>query len=247
MFQASDGTSVESAAAAPRLRPLETHNIHQLVYQRLTEGIIANSFRPGQQLNVRELAQQLGTSTTPVVQAMLRLAQEGLVTILPRKGTFVADLREEDIRLLFEAREAVEKHAAVLAAERATPEQIGELRDILSDWMRIRGSLQDGVPSADARPLFEADSRFHMRVVELAGNAYLDEMYHKIDSHVWAFTRMRLSRYHSAVQDVAHQGHLRIVDALARRDATAAAHAVRVHIWDVHVLYAQLMRPGGEI
>src|SRR5437870_11813271 len=116
MFQVSDNTAQDNARKdrEPRLSPLETHNIHQLVYQRLKEGIITNTFQPGEQLFVRDLARQLGTSTTPVVQAVLRLSQESLVTILPRKGTFVANLGEEDIRLLFEAREAVEKHAAAL-------------------------------------------------------------------------------------------------------------------------------------
>jgi len=230
-----------------RLSPLITQNVHEVVYQRLKEGIITNAFRPGEQLLVRELAEQLGTSTTPVVHAVLRLSQEGLVTVFPRKGTFVADLREEDIRLLFEAREAIEKHAAALAALRATPAHIDELRDILAHWSTLRGSLSDGVPSANARSLFEADSQFHLRVVELAGNAYMNQMYRKIDAHVWAFTRKTLSRYHADVQEVAHHGHLRIIDALARGDADAAAEAVRGHIWEVHVQYARLMHPGAEL
>ena len=229
-----------------RLSPLATQNVHEVVYQRLKEGIVTNAFLPGEQLFVRELAEQLGTSTTPVVHAVLRLSQEGLVTVFPRKGTFVADLREEDIRRLFEAREGVEKHAAALAAIRVTPEHIDELRSILAHWSDLRSSLSDGVPSTNARALFEADSQFHLRVVELAGNAYMNDMYRKIDAHVWAFTRKTLSRYHADVQEVAHQGHLRIVDALARRDADAASDAVRAHIWDVHVQYARLMHPGAE-
>jgi DNA-binding GntR family transcriptional regulator len=245
MFQASDGQPQSAGPAS--LAPLETQNVQELVYQRLKEGIITNAFVPGQQLLVRELAQQLGTSTTPLVQAMLRLSQEGLVTILPRKGTFVAVLHDEDIRLLFEAREAVETHAAVLAARRATPSAIDELHALLEHWLAIRRSLKDGIPSVGAQPLFEADSDFHVRVVALAGNTYLDEMYHKLDTQIWAFTRRRLSRYHDAVQDVAHHGHLRIVEALTHGDAQAVAYAVSAHIWEVHVLYAQLMQPGEQI
>jgi DNA-binding GntR family transcriptional regulator len=231
-------------SAHPRLSPLEMQNVQQLVYERLKEGIISNEFPPGAQLFVRELAEQLGTSTTPVVHAVLRLSQEGLLKVSSRKGTFVADLGEKEIRLLFEAREAVETHAATLTAVRASAHHIEELGAILDRWSGIRRSLSDGVPSAEARQLFEADSQFHSRIVQLAGNPYLDETYHKLDALVWACTRRALSRYHAQVQEVAHEGHLRILDALARHEPVRAAEAVRTHLWEVHLLYTQLMQPG---
>jgi DNA-binding GntR family transcriptional regulator len=89
----------------PRLEPVAAPKVRDLVYARLKQGILTHQFVPGSQLVARELAAQLHTSTTPVVQVILQLAREGLVEVIPRRGTFVADLSADRIRELFEAAE----------------------------------------------------------------------------------------------------------------------------------------------
>ncbi len=122
------------------------------------------------------------------MQAILRLSEEGLVEILPRKGTFVIDVGEERIRQLFDACEAVEGYSARLAAQRRTDADLAHAEQILTEWKTAEQTLAYGPnPLGAVSVLLEADSRFHCYIVELSGNPYLVSTYQKLDAQVWAF------------------------------------------------------------
>ena len=76
------------------------------VFDILRTNILARGFRPGDRLDVRALADQLGVSATPVKDAVTRLAAEGLIEIRPRSGTFVAELAPDAVAETFEIRRA---------------------------------------------------------------------------------------------------------------------------------------------
>ena len=101
------------------------------VFDILRENILGRGFRPGDRLDVRALADQLGVSATPVKDAVTRLAAEGLVEIRPRSGTFVAELAADAVAETFEIRRALECLAAEHVVGRLTP-------DLLSRFTRDR-------------------------------------------------------------------------------------------------------------
>ena len=141
------------------------------VYQTLKDWIVRGRLRPGDRLIYTELSQEFGVSHTPLKEAFLRLEKEGLVLIIPRRGTFVRRLSSEEINEFYQIREVLEGLSARLACGRANQEDVEELR-------AIDEQLEAGVSEADPQKCLEADVRFHEKIVAMSANTHLIEMVH---------------------------------------------------------------------
>ena len=108
----------------------------EVAYEALRDAIVKRQLLPGDRLMETELANEMGISRTPVREAMRRLETDGYVVIQPRKGSYVADISIKDIEDVFEIRTVLEMLAARNAAERATDDEIGELRATAEDISR---------------------------------------------------------------------------------------------------------------
>ncbi len=132
--------------------------------------ILGNVFRPNQQVLEQDLATELGMSRTPLREALIRLEQDGLVEILPRRGMRVLPISGEDMAEIYELLTALEARAAERLAEtKPTPKSLAPLTRALA---RMEATLEAGNLKAWAR----ADDRFHRQLVALAGNRRLAEM-----------------------------------------------------------------------
>lgn len=226
---------------------VDSANVREQVYARLKQAILSHQFAPGVQLVTKDLARQLRTSTTPVVQAILRLSEEGLVEVLPRRGTFVVEISTEDVGHLFQACEAVEAHAARLALGRMSADDLRALERLIEEWEAAGQSLRNGdEESAALTTLREKDSQFHCRIVELSGNPYLVGMYQRLDAQVWAFVRMKLGRYYARLHSIAAAGHTRILQGLRNKDAEGAARAIHLHTQEIYAQYAEALAAAGS-
>ncbi len=131
---------------------------------------MGNTLRPGQQVLEQDLAAALGISRTPVREALIRLEQEGLVEILPRRGMRVLPIAASDMAEIYELLSALEARAAERLAERKpTANRIAPLTRAVA---RMDAALETGNLRAWAR----ADDSFHRNLVTLAGNRRLAEM-----------------------------------------------------------------------
>jgi len=135
-------------------------------YRHLLHEIIRLSLRPGQVVHETELQQQLGMGRTPIREALLRLSGDKLVTIHPRRGTFVSDMNVTDLGAVYEVRADLESLAAKLAAERSGDEEVLELAD-------IRRQLPAIVERSDPDGLMAVDLYLHRLVYRLARNEFL--------------------------------------------------------------------------
>lgn len=163
-----------SAVAAAKLRRgprgKERASLVTRAHGEIKRRIMGNTLRPGQQVLEQDLAATLGTSRTPVREALIRLEHEGLVEILPRHGMRVLPISPEDMAEIYEVLTALEARAAERLAERKpTPDQVAPLTRALE---RMEAALEAGNLKAWAR----ADDRFHRHLVALAGNRRLAEM-----------------------------------------------------------------------
>ncbi len=132
--------------------------------------ILGNDFQPNQQVLEQDLAAELGMSRTPLREALIRLAQEGLVEILPRRGMRVLPISAGDMAEIYELLTALEARAAErLAKRKPTPKSLAPLTRALE---RMEAALEAGNLKAWAR----ADDSFHRHLVALAGNRRLAEM-----------------------------------------------------------------------
>ena len=106
--------------------------LSEKVFGRLKELVLANHFRPGERLLDRDIARLLGVSRTPVREALVRLHQDGLLESREGRGSFVIDVQgTHHLADLYDLREVLEVHAVRLAALRARPEDLDELRELL--------------------------------------------------------------------------------------------------------------------
>src|SRR5205814_2487150 len=134
------------------------------VYEALRQAIVSSLMKPGERLNVDELAAKLGVSLTPVRSAIQQLATEGLVEILPRSGTFVASLSIQDVEETFDIRCALECLAAEKAVENVSAQDLQRMRQLLR-------SLRKPLRNENDRTAHELDnSELHRIIVKSSGN-----------------------------------------------------------------------------
>lgn len=190
------------------------------VYSDLRNMAATFAFKPNERINEGPLASTLGTSRTPLREALNRLAAEGFLTFQPGRGFFCRSLDPADILDLYEARQAVECEAATLAVDRASDADLATITDFL------RQSEARYTEGADPRVLVELDEEFHMRLVRLAGNRELERLLANLNA------RSRFVRWIDMDdrRSVTPSDHLRIVAAIASRNPDTARTEMRRHI-----------------
>lgn len=228
--------------STPVLAEIETIKVSEMVYRILREGIIGRQFLAGQRLDVEEIENQLGISRTPVKEALNRLALEGLVEIIPRRGTYVADPGAEDIGDSFEVRKALEIHAVGLVVDKATEHELRRLRSLVEE----SGEM---VKAQDQNAIYlqyvARDHQFHQELVALSGNKRLMVAHEKENVHA----QMARVRYRSEKElDLAQEEHERIMAALEARDRVQAQREMAAHLERAKrsLLTDMVRQPGGE-
>lgn len=206
------------------LQKLQRERAVDAAYSALRHAIVNSALKPGERLNIDQLAAQLGVSLTPVRGAIQRLATEGLIDIHPRSGTFVASLTLQDIEETFQIRAALEGLAAELAAVAITDADLRKLRDL---HRAMKRPLQ---AEEDRETHDRLNSEFHQLILAASGNRRLAEMYTALNAHI------KIARIHaadagwSARQRREATEHQAILKALEAGDPQAAADALRRHI-----------------
>jgi DNA-binding GntR family transcriptional regulator len=178
------------------------------IYRQVRREIIMGRRKPGERLEVVDLAQHFDTSVTPVRDALQMLGNEGLVTIRPRSGYFVTRLTLKQLRDMMDLRKVLELYAVERAAVRITHEQIAELRNVHA------GYTGDDDESYDRYT--DENRRFHNLVAKASGNVELaDTLAHLHDR----LARFMVIRHAGKSQEVTHA---RIIDALEAHNVEAA-------------------------
>ena len=187
-------------------------------YKRLRQLLLSGRLRPEEPLSERGLAERLGMGRMPIREALKDLAKEGLVRIARGRGAFVRQLTLDEVRDIYETRQALEGMAARLVSLRGvTPElrAVGE---------RLR-RLQDQ-PQADVREVQREGTDFHMALVEASRNRELARIYRTLDAQIALSLRLT-AEYQPSRSWQANQEHLDVLGAIERGDADAAERLMR--------------------
>jgi DNA-binding GntR family transcriptional regulator len=204
-------------AALPR--PIKHQNLDEMVYARVKDMLASGELEPGQRIVQEDMAAGLEVSRTPLVNALKRLAQEGLLEWVPRRGIYVRALGLAELVHLFELRERLEPLAAELAAVRISAKEADEMREL---WLGMLG-LPD---TPESRKLFvDRDRNFHWRLAELSANPYLQSAMAPVNMLAAAYLHGTPRPWEDTVPD-----HLAVIDGLRRRDPEATGQAMRRHI-----------------
>ena len=199
-------------------------NLATQVYELLKRRIITNQLSFGYKMAECHLAEELGISRTPVREALNRLIQDNLVTVIPGRGAFVRSFSLDDIVEFLEVREAVEGVAARLAASRITKESLAGLRSHLA-----AGAMANE-ENGYSRYL-EADREFHEALALASGNLYLSQFVRGLREKIQSLRSRSViipGRARKSFQE-----HLEIIKALSRRDPDLAEERMRTHIQNV--------------
>lgn len=210
---------------APSLPRINKKKVGESVYEILREKIVSKELTPGQRLNLDAFETQLGISRTPLKEALGRLAREGLVEIIPQSGTFVTHLSAEDIAESFDVRRALEVSAVESAVQRASDDDLRQLREIV----RQLGELAASEDHDAIYPQFLAlDHSFHRQLVALTRNRRLCRAHDGENIHA-QMARVRYRRSEREL-NIAQEEHERIMTALEARDAETTKAELDAHL-----------------
>jgi len=205
------------------LERIGDHSLSDRVAERIRAAIQDGVYRPGTKLVERTIANQLGVSHIPVREALARLADEGLVQRIPRRGAWVAELTPTALSEITSLRILLEGFVVRRAQERLTPEAEARLRSIAADMLDAAGA--GGVDA-----LVALDQEFHGLLWELADHSLLNELAAQVRGRVAAFLRAA-TRSLPADELRAHaKSHLDLVDAIAGGDPEQAQAEMARHI-----------------
>lgn len=189
-------------------------------YECMLADIMFGELPPGSSVDEKSLAQRYGIGLASVREALYRLALEGLIERISRRGTRIAALELSGLHAVFEARVILEERCAALAAERADLSDIRALKDAFAGYEAV-------IRNRDFRTLVAMDRRFHGALAAACKNPSMVKMLawlHKDAMRYWYFGLPRLDP--NAIRaDIA--SHLSIVTAIERRNPSAASAAMR--------------------
>src|SRR5512144_1097223 len=154
-------------AAGDAAAAINGRSLAESAYQKMRRRILDNVWSPGFRALEQTLALELGMSRTPVREALIRLAKEGLVEVIPRHGMTVLPVSADDMRNIYEMLTALEAMAAELAVRRGpSAMELTALETATRDMARA-------LKANDLEAWAAADERFHQRLVALCGNRLL--------------------------------------------------------------------------
>jgi DNA-binding GntR family transcriptional regulator len=192
--------------------------LYEEVAELLRQRIFRRELEPGSWIDELKLAEEYGISRTPLREALKVLAAEGLVTMKVRRGAYVTEVSEQDLSEVYHLLSLLESDAAAVVAERATEAQLKELQAMHRE---LEGAVED------RERFFAINERFHMRLLELAGNRWRNQMVADLRKV------MKLNRHNSLLKsgriDESLQEHRAVMEALATRNADAAMQRMREH------------------
>ncbi len=210
-------------------------SLSEAVYEMIKQRLLSQELEPGTKLREEDLADQLGVSRTPVREAINKLEREGLVEIIPRYGTFVANISSKDVEEIYQIREALECLAMRLALPRFSKDKLLELA-------RIHKECKVPLEKGDFDPFIKVDTAFHDLLVKLSKNKRLIRFMSNLNNQI------RLGRLESfSVPGRARKSlaeHQRIIEAMLEGNAEEAENLVRQHSRNVkdNILYFLKMK-----
>lgn len=205
-----------------QFRPFDTApSLTDRVAASLREAITSLELAPGAAIVEATIARQLGVSTTPVREALHRLAKDGLVALNPYRGATVVNLTVEDVQEIYQLREVLEPLAIKLATPRLTERDIAAMQTLLDE-------AAAAIVEHDQQELSLYNRRFHGMFIAQCGNDRLRQMLENLQelNRIIALRTWR----HRGYDEREQAEHLAILDAVQRRDGNGAAERVRLHI-----------------
>lgn len=209
----------EAAVAARDGRPEQSNS--DRTYKTLKARLRRREYLPGQFLSENMLAKEFGISRTPVREAVQRLAQEGILNVIPKRGILVSTLSFDDVEEVYAIREVLEGLAAGMSAAHAGDEDVARLRGILERTMNA---------PEDVEQLTELDHEFHAEIARQSANGRLQSLLANMrDADLLQQYGRRDKMHRARYRTTSLAEHRAVVDAIAARNPVEAEERMREH------------------
>jgi DNA-binding GntR family transcriptional regulator len=206
------------------------------VFEVLSDAILTGALKEGERLNETELALRMGISRAPVREALAELAKQGLAVQVPRKGTFVAQWKKEDLWEVATLRSVLEGLAAKLASSSVEPADAHFFQDVIE---RMEVADQEG----DARQLIDLDLTFHSRIWECARHKRLQSVLEDLKLQTRFF--MIVTRPSDVIRYP--EQHRTLLEAIYSQDPKRAQQTAIEHVMSVASLALQGLSDDDKV
>lgn len=201
--------------------PIAATALYQQVANRLRKRIYQQQLKPGQRIDEKRLCEELGISRTPLREALKVLDADGLVVLQPRRGCFVAELSEQELKELFPVMAVLEGLIAREATRTLADADFAELQV-------LHERLEEAVAHGDVDQYYEHNYVFHKRVQDLSRNRYLQRVAHDLRKLLFLARHQQLKKPGRLQESLAE--HRRLMEAFRRRDAATAEATMKEHL-----------------
>lgn len=211
--------------------------LHEQVAGRLRQMLVEGEISPGAKLNERELCEQLGISRTPLREAIKMLAAEGLVELLPNRGSVAVQLDEDDVRHTFEVMAGLEALSGQLAATRVSEQEVAEIEALQFEMMAA-------YTRRDLSAYYRLNAAIHRAINAAAGNPVLTATYNQVNARLQAL-RFRSNQDGEKWQRAVRE-HEAMVAALKARDGATLSRVLMQHLHHKRDVVIEQMRAAAS-
>jgi len=209
--------------------------LHEQVASTLRQMLVEGLIPPGVKLNERELCEELNISRTPLREAIKMLAVEGLVELLPNRGSVAIELSPADVRHTFEVMAGLEGLSGELAAQRITESELDEIKALHFEMMAA-------YTRRDLSAYYQLNAAIHRAINQAAKNPVLTATYNQVNARLQAL-RFRSNQDGEKWQHAVDE-HAAMIDALSARDPEALRRVLMSHLSNKKmVVMSQLNQP----
>jgi len=204
-----------------RLVIKDSDTIRKKVYHHIREKILSGKIAPGERLIETRLAQDIGTSRTPVREALHSLELEKLIKSIPRVGYVVEGMNEQELEQICEIREVIEALAARWAIEKSH-------KKLARDLSKNVARQEEALNKRNLHGYIELDAQFHDIIAKLSGSDRLLELVQTLRRHMLRYRTHVVYAFDTAIRSV--EGHRRIVNAIEEGDISMAVEVLQRHL-----------------
>ncbi len=217
-----------------KIKPIERpKSLCDIAVENIRNAIIQGTYELGEPLSEAMLVKSLGISKTPIREALSILKLEGLISVVPQKGTFVFTLSASEVAQLGHYRYALESTAMKMAMQQ-DPDKF------VSNLLKLCARMDLAHEQGELREYLELDARYHWVIFDLCGNSYLQDGYRFVDGKIAAL-RTHLSHHPTHTEKSFHE-HLQMANLLKMGKVDEAKSALYRHVTRGERSYADTVK-----
>jgi len=196
------------------------------VYEALRRDILSLSIPPGELLDEVQIGRRFHLSRSPVREALIRLASEGLVKTLPNKSTMVAPLNLEELPAYIDALDLVQRATTRLAAQLRGEAELAAIK-------ARQAEFEAALAARDALGMIESNREFHLAISHAAENRYLAQFHARLLDEGRRFLRLYFRSFDDSLPPEFRDEHVQMIEAIERQDADLAERLAHEHTQQV--------------